>query len=79
MTKSTAERIAHACEAADMDVQVREYSGRFMFGESTWAVVASANTGEVLAAVLNHDRCDEGREAVGSIRQDEFGRGIVLY
>lgn len=79
MTKTTAERIARSCDKAGLDAHVREYSGRFMFGEKTWAVVVSATTVEVLTAVLNHSGPESPFDGVAPLRQDEFGLGIVLY
>jgi len=74
--------------AGDPDLQVREeYSGRFMYGKSTTAIVDHRDGGPdllsiVLRAVADGDLTAEdlgGDMVIGNIRSDSMGLGMVYY
>ena len=90
MTKETAGRILEAAGKLDMEFEVRQYSGRGMFGAETTAIVCEDSHDFMKAAALaaadlafekrDYDR-DEVDEFVNDLpsRRDNLGHQTVLY
>ena len=79
MTKPLAEYLHGACIDHGVPTDLREYSGRFMYGQSTWAIVVDGTVLDVLEAVLKADEFYDGTHGVDELRQDQMGLGIVIY
>ena len=43
MNETFAKKIAQVAEENDIDLEIREYSGRSMYGKETWAIVSDFN------------------------------------
>jgi len=85
MTKRQAEFFKNAAEEVGLDIEVRdEYSGRGMYGKTTYAIITDSIT-DLIPALLCHAAYDyvdivaDGLFDNFKLRQDSMGLGIVLY
>ncbi len=79
MDRSVAEYLHEACSNNGLETQIIEYSGRFMFGRETWALVIPGSVIEVVEALLNMEEPFDNQNGFESLRQDQFGLGMVIY
>lgn len=79
MTKPLAEYLHGVCIDHGVPTDLRKYSGRFMYGQSTWAIVVDGTVLDVLEAVLTTDESYESIDGVDELRQDQMGLGVVIY
>ena len=56
MDRSVAEYLHYACVTNGLDTDITEYSGRFMYGRKTWALVIPGSTAELIEALLNVEK-----------------------
>jgi hypothetical protein len=78
MTENLVEYLHSVCTEAGVECEKMEYSGRFMYGERTWALAVSGSVLSVLQAILFTDELYDGC-GYESLRQDQLGLGIVIY
>jgi hypothetical protein len=85
MIEAIAKKLAHAAEKCEININLREsYSGRGMFGMTTWAIdldswndfteLAVEAAGYMLSAEKQHFL-----HAIRRMRSDSMGLGIVVY
>lgn len=82
MTKEHANFIKNALEYVGEEVEVREYSGRGMMGRTTFGVVFDHYC-LLIPAILDFIKENEipykDIPNLKSLRQDNMGRGLVIY
>lgn len=71
MDKKKAERIQEVADEEGLDVAIREYSGRFMYGKSTWA--ATGPLDDVADAVAGAGL------RMSEFRKDSMALNIIIY
>ena len=85
MTKEQAEFFKNAAEEVELEIEVRNnYSGRGMYGETTYAIIVDSLMTLIPALLC---RAAYGYVSVAEnglfdnfkLRQDNMGLGIVLY
>ena len=79
MTEQLVEYLYGVCVDAGVDCEKMDYSGRYMYGERTWALAVNGSVLEVLQAVLFADEQYDGFDRYEDLRQDQLGLGMVIY
>ena len=87
MRQETATAIRRAAESEDLSCSCRhDYSGRGMFGKTTWAVEVDGPTDFIVAVALAASEFEPGSvEAadfcadLGNVREDQMGLGLIFY
>jgi hypothetical protein len=85
MENNSLQSVLESIALAESDYQVRSYSGRGMYGDTCLAVTIRGNLFELFAQVLrvlDGDRTnltEEVADAFSMARQDDMGRGTVVY
>ena len=86
MTREQPDFLRAACEAIGTPCEVRPgYSGRGMYGETTFGVVVPSHAAAVRAVFLparagRARRAAAGGSRPGALRQDRMGRDqVILY
>ena len=83
MKDETIKAIEKAAQCIGLDVEVRNYSGRGMYGSKTQAIVGCET--DIFACValagnrMNDDQIDEFCDDLQQLRIDSMGRGSVYY
>ena len=85
MNEDISREVLSACR--DLDLEVRSYSGRGMYGRSCVGVDCGRNTHQVLAQIVIAlaERGDDGLETAahladdGAVATDSLGMGSILY
>jgi hypothetical protein len=86
VTKEQAEFLAEACEASGVECDIHDdYSGRGMYGKTTYAVVVN-NPLQLLGAVVAYVKAiwDAGEDlsevpALDRLEEDVMGRDVIIY
>lgn len=79
MTEQLVEYLHTVCVDAGVDCETMDYSGRYMYGERTWALAVNGSVLEVLQAVLYADEQYDVSDSYEDLRQDQLGLGTVIY
>ena len=85
MEKEIAEVIKEALGDAGWECEILSYSGRFMYGDSTWSIQGDFGLAHILSAVINRSDLfvNQYGEAVfdyvEEFRSDSMGLGVVIY
>lgn len=80
MTEQLAQLIKEACDEEGVEVSVCEkYSGRFMFGEITFAITLPQHTQESDVQMAVSRYCEENEPRISSFSSDSLGLGRIIY
>ena len=85
MKREHAELLRDACAAADIKCEVRsDYSGRWMYGRTTYAVVVHSMPALLMAMVNYIPAMEEDDKLVRlpkltDLNEDDMGRDVVVY
>jgi hypothetical protein len=85
MQKKTAVALRNAAEELGVDIEVdKDYSGRGMFGDTTYAVTVSgvASLATLIAVAgrsMNSASHEDFVEDMQNLRSDNMGRDLVYY
>jgi hypothetical protein len=79
MTERLVEYLYDVSIDAGVECEKMDYSGRFMYGERTWALAVSGSVLSVLQAVLFSNEPYDGYDQFEELRQDQLGLGMVIY
>lgn len=84
MTKEQANFLVETIENSGNEAEIRDdYSGRGMFGKSTYGVVTKINPANLLGVALTHIKdsldCIEDIPDFGDLRTDSMGLSTIIY
>jgi hypothetical protein len=83
MTSSAMEQIVKAAEACGLDITAYEgYSGRGMFGDTTYGVVVKSVADLITAACEATRAIDDPDGFIGDlieVKTDSLGRDMIVY